>query len=60
MATRRFFDGAQIEIGSLPISYGNRIWIKVSGAWTQGMLWIKQSGVWKKSRPFTKVSGAWK
>jgi hypothetical protein len=60
MATRRFFDGAQIEIGSLPISYGNRIWIKVSGAWTQGMLWIKQSGAWKKSRPFTKVSGAWK
>lgn len=60
MATRRFFDGAQIEIGSLPISYGNRIWIKVSGAWTQGMLWIKQSGAWKKSRPFTKVSGTWK
>jgi hypothetical protein len=60
MATRRFFDGAQIEIGSLPISYGNRIWIKVSGAWTQGMLWIKVSGVWKTCTPKIKVAGTWR
>jgi hypothetical protein len=62
MATRRFFDGAQIEIGSLPIvkSIITKIWIKISGVWKQSTPYLKVSGVWKTITPYIKVSGVWK
>ena len=63
MATRRLFDGAQIEIGSIPIEApvsGTIFWIKVSGVWKQATAFIKISGVWKQVTTYIKVSGIWK
>ena len=64
MATRRLFDGAQIEIGSIPIqatpSVSSIFWIKVAGVWKQATAFIKISGVWKQATPYIKVSGIWK
>jgi len=64
MATRRLFDGAQIEIGSIPIQATPSIlsvfWIKVAGVWKQAITWIKIAGVWKQSTPYIKVGGTWK
>jgi hypothetical protein len=62
MASRRLFDGAQIEIGSLPIvkSIGTKIWIKVSGVWKETIPYLKVSSVWKAVTPYIKVSGVWK
>lgn len=60
MAVRRFFDGAQVEIGSLPIDLATKVWIKISGVWKESITWIKVSGVWKRSTAFIKVSGDWK
>ena len=64
MATRRLFDGAQIEIKSLPIvgasSVSSIFWIKITGVWKQATAYIKVSGVWKTTTPYIKVSGVWK
>jgi hypothetical protein len=64
MATRRFFDGAQTEIGSLPIvgivAAVTKIWIKISGVWKETTPYIKISGVWKLATPYIKVLGVWK
>jgi len=64
MASRRFFDGAQTEIGSLPIigivSTVTKIWLKVSGVWKETTPYIKISGVWKLATPYIKVLGVWK
>lgn len=66
MATRRLFDGAQIEIESIPIvlepspSISSVFWIKISGVWKQAITWIKVSGVWKQATPYLKIGGNWK
>lgn len=65
MASRRLFDGAQIELGILPIvgpatpPAGNQFWIKIAGTWKQATLWLKVAGVWKQATPKTKVAGTW-
>jgi hypothetical protein len=66
MATRRLFDGAQIEIGSIPIqgiptpSISSIFWIKITGVWKQAITWIKIAGVWKQATPYVKIGGNWK
>lgn len=62
MASRRLFDGAQIELGILPIVAppSNKFWIKISGTWKEATLWLKVAGVWKQATPKTKVAGIWK
>jgi len=64
MASRRLFDGAQIELGLLPIEAivvaGSKIWIKVAGTWKEATPFIKVSGTWKQATPFINVSGTWK
>jgi hypothetical protein len=64
MASRRLFDGAQKEIGSLPIvgivAAVTKIWIKISGVWKESTPYLKVSGVWKAITPYIKVSGVWK
>lgn len=66
MASRRLFDGAQIELGILPIvapsapPAGSQLWIKVSGVWKQATAYIRVGGVWKVASPFIKVSGTWR
>jgi hypothetical protein len=64
MATRRLFDGAQIEIGSIPIqgiaSISSIFWIKIAGVWKQAITWIKVAGIWKQATPYIKVGGVWK
>jgi hypothetical protein len=62
MATRRLFDGAQIEIKSIPIVGQSStpaavFYIKVSGVWKAAITWIKVSGVWKQATPFVKIGG---
>lgn len=59
MPSRRYFDGAQVEIGSLPISWYDQMWIKVAGVWKKATTWIKVAGVWKEAEPKIKVSGTW-
>jgi hypothetical protein len=66
MATRRLYDGAQIELGILPIvapapppSGATKFWIKVSGVWKEATTYIKIAGVWKTATPAIKVSGTW-
>jgi hypothetical protein len=64
MATRRLFDGAQIELDILPIvgtsSVSSIFWLNVGGTWKQAITWIKVSGVWKQATPFVKIGGVWK
>lgn len=63
MASRRLFDGAAQEIGSLPIVasvVGSKLWIKVSGSWKQATTWLKVSGTWKQTTVFFKNTGTWK
>jgi hypothetical protein len=62
MASRRLFDGAQIEIGSIPIqsTATKKFWIKISGVWKEAITWIKVAGVWKQATPWVKVNGTWK
>jgi hypothetical protein len=63
MATRKLFDGAQIELEILPIvgtsSVSSIFWLNVGGTWKQVVTWIKVAGVWKTSTPKIKVSGVW-
>lgn len=62
MASRRLFDGAQIEIKSIPI-VGQAaappavFYINVSGVWKAAITWIKVSGVWKQATPYVKIGG---
>lgn len=65
MASRRLFDGAQIELDILPIvaptpTPTNKFWIKVSGVWKDAVTWIKVVGVWKQADPKIKIAGIWK
>jgi hypothetical protein len=66
MASRRLFDGAQIELGLLPIvappppSGGSKLWIKVSGVWKDATTHINVAGTWKVATVFFKDSGTWK
>jgi hypothetical protein len=60
---RILFDGAQIEIGLLPLEaivIGNVLWIKVSGVWKSAILWLNVGGTWKQSTPRVKVAGVWR
>jgi hypothetical protein len=66
MASRRLYDGAQIELGILPIvasaptpTPSNKFWLKVAGTWKEAVTWIKVLGVWKQATPKTKVAGVW-
>lgn len=67
MASRRLFDGAQQELGLLPIvaassppPAGITTWLRVAGVWTQATVWINVAGTWKVSTPFIKISGSWR
>lgn len=67
MALKSFFDGAQKEINSLPISNPpesssifTKVWLKVSGVWKETSVFIKNSGVWKSATTYIKISGDWK
>lgn len=58
---RILFDGAQIELGLLPLEAPkNKIWIKILGIWKLATLWINVLGTWKIGKPFVKVEGNWK
>jgi len=59
---KRLFDGAQQELGLLPIqaSTTQKIWLKISGVWKQVSLYLKLSGVWKAVTPYIKIGGVWK
>jgi hypothetical protein len=65
MATRRLYDGAQIELGILPIvasapAPSNKFWLKVAGTWREAITWIKVLGVWKQADPKIKIAGIWR
>jgi len=66
MASRRLFDGAQIEIGSLPIVgapppvAGSQFHIKIAGVWKTATAYIKVAGVWKTADPYINVTGTWR
>jgi hypothetical protein len=66
MASRRLFDGAQIELDILPIVgapppvAGSQFYIKVAGVWKTATAYIKVAGVWKVADPYIKVTGTWK
>ena len=74
MATsRRFFDGAQEELGSLPIEATsqptpptpetigiNFFWVKDSGTWRRCIAYLNESGTYSYVKPYIKVSGTWK
>ena len=74
MATsRRFFDGAQEELGSLPITATAQpspepspvkktvfIWIKDGSTWRLTTPNMRISGQYKFVQPYIKVSGTWK
>ena len=72
MATsRRFFDGAQEELGSLPIEATAQpqptpelvgttlLWIKENGTWRITTVYRKESSIYKYSQPSTKIDGEW-
>lgn len=62
MASRRLFDGAQVEIGSLPITTVslNKFWIKIAGTWKQAVAFVKISGNWQQIQPKINISGIWR
>lgn len=68
MATRRFFDGAQEEIGSIPLAattppvqiLDSKIWVRVSGVWRQAVPYVKVSGAWQVSKPKFNDADTWK
>jgi hypothetical protein len=61
MGGRRFFDGAQEEIGSLPIvSSNSRFWIKINGVWKKTRVYLKINGVWRQVVAHFKNSGMWR
>lgn len=64
MPSRRYFDGAQTEIGSLPLqgisAVVTQAWIKIAGVWKTATVWIKVAGTWKTATPKINVSGTWK
>jgi hypothetical protein len=67
MASRRLYDGAQIELGILPIvapvpppSGATKIWLNVSGVWKECVVWLNVSGTWKIVTPYLNVGGTWK
>lgn len=60
---RLLFDGAQIELGLLPLvalaPVGTIAYIKVSGAWLLATPYIKVGGTWELAQPYIKAAGAW-
>jgi hypothetical protein len=64
MATRRLFDGAQIEIGSVPIVSvaappSVQAWIKVAGTWREATPFVRVAGTWQQATPSMKIAGTW-
>jgi hypothetical protein len=65
MARRLLFDGAQIELGLLPLvappppPVGVVAYIKVAGTWQTATPYIKVAGTWQPATPSIKVSGTW-
>lgn len=65
MASRRLFDGAQQELGLLPVvggvvAAGTKVWLRVAGVWRETIPWIKIAGVWKQATTYIRVNGVWK
>lgn len=65
MASRRLYDGAQIELGILPIvalapSIQTELYYGVSGVWKQITLYYGVAGVWEQITLYYGVSGVWK
>jgi hypothetical protein len=63
MASRRLFDGAQQEIGSIPIVgfvAGGQAFVNVLGVWKTAVAWVKASGAWKLATGNVNDSGTWK
>jgi hypothetical protein len=69
MPTKRFFDGAQKELGSIPISNPpeiesggifTKVWLKVSGVWKETTVYIKNSGIWKTATTYINITNIWK
>ena len=61
---RLLFDGAQIELGLLPVvaalaPVGTIPYVKVGGVWLTATAYIKVGGVWKLATPFTRQLGTW-
>lgn len=61
---RLLFDGAQIELGLLPLQaalspVGTIAYIKVSGVWQIATPYIKVGGTWQLAQPSIKVGGTW-
>lgn len=61
---RLLFDGAQIELGLLPLEaalapVGTIAYIKVSGVWQLATPYIKVGGAWQLAQPYIKAAGAW-
>jgi hypothetical protein len=61
---RLLFDGAQIELGLLPLvaalaPVGTIPYVKVGGAWLTATAYIKVGGTWRLAQPSIKVGGAW-
>jgi hypothetical protein len=64
MASRRLFDGAQQEIGSLPAVYtgstATKVWIKVAGVWKEATPYIRVGGIWKVATPKIRAASVWR
>ena len=67
MATRRLYDGAQIELGILPIvapapppSGALKVWLNVAGTWKECVVWLNVAGTWKTATTSLNVGGVWK
>lgn len=61
---RLLFDGAQIELGLLPLvaalaPVGTISYVKVGGVWLTATAYIKVGGAWVTNSPYVKVSGTW-
>lgn len=62
---RLLFDGAQIELGLLPLEaalapVATIAYIKVGGVWQTATPYIKVGGAWQLAQPRIKVGGTWK
>lgn len=62
MGQRRFFDGAQVELGSIPlVASAPAVFVRVSGAWVQATaVFVRVSGAWVEAAAlYVRVSSAW-
>ena len=61
MGGRRFFDGAQEQIGSLPIqTSSSQFWLNVNGVWKKTKIFLNVNGVWRQVVAYFKESGVWR